>query len=228
MGIAMGTTAILIIHSPMGKRSGAHFNPAITLTYFRLGQDRDLGCCLLCDFPIPGRCIWSGRVVDCPRRQRLLFLRLITQSRFPVATDCRRVLRRVVHGCAPDDGGTVVFKSTFSRHVYQLFGRRPHHVLYPSVCACIGVQHQPCAYDRIGHLRSCVDGRVALLRCAHSGHDDCGGDHTSACTGQTIFFVQSFIPTPTILALSYAVFLSTFTPIRVITKTDSNQAHFPS
>jgi len=29
MGIAMGMTAILIIHSPMGKRSGAHFNPAL-------------------------------------------------------------------------------------------------------------------------------------------------------------------------------------------------------
>src|ERR1700733_12206540 len=38
MGIAMGITAILIIHSPMGKRSGAHFNPVITLTYFRLGK----------------------------------------------------------------------------------------------------------------------------------------------------------------------------------------------
>ena len=36
MGVAMGVTAILIIRSPMGKRSGAHFNPAITLTYFRL------------------------------------------------------------------------------------------------------------------------------------------------------------------------------------------------
>ena len=34
----MGATAILIIRSPMGKRSGAHFNPAITLTYFRLGK----------------------------------------------------------------------------------------------------------------------------------------------------------------------------------------------
>lgn len=38
MGIAMGATAILIIHSPMGKRSGAHFNPAITMTYLRLGK----------------------------------------------------------------------------------------------------------------------------------------------------------------------------------------------
>jgi aquaporin Z len=38
MGVSMGLTAILIIHSPMGKRSGAHFNPAITLTYLRLGK----------------------------------------------------------------------------------------------------------------------------------------------------------------------------------------------
>ena len=36
MGLAMGMTAVLIIHTPMGKRSGAHFNPAITLTYLRL------------------------------------------------------------------------------------------------------------------------------------------------------------------------------------------------
>jgi aquaporin Z len=36
MGIAMGITAILIIRSPMGKRSGAHFNPSITVTFFRL------------------------------------------------------------------------------------------------------------------------------------------------------------------------------------------------
>ncbi|MBW4039640.1 MAG: aquaporin family protein [Acidobacteria bacterium] len=38
MGVAMGGTAVMIIHSPMGKRSGAHFNPAITLSYLRLGK----------------------------------------------------------------------------------------------------------------------------------------------------------------------------------------------
>ena len=38
MAMAMGITAVLIIRSPMGKRSGAHFNPAITLTYLRLGK----------------------------------------------------------------------------------------------------------------------------------------------------------------------------------------------
>ena len=38
MGAAMGSTAIAIIFSPIGKRSGAHFNPSVTLTYFRLGK----------------------------------------------------------------------------------------------------------------------------------------------------------------------------------------------
>src|ERR1700733_15223181 len=38
MGISMGITGVLIIQSPLGKRAGGHFNPAITLTYFRLGK----------------------------------------------------------------------------------------------------------------------------------------------------------------------------------------------
>src|SRR5258707_4688210 len=32
MGLAMGLTAIAIIYSPWGKQSGAHLNPAVTLT----------------------------------------------------------------------------------------------------------------------------------------------------------------------------------------------------
>lgn len=36
MGIAMGLTAIAIIYSPLGKRSGAHINPAVTLTFYSL------------------------------------------------------------------------------------------------------------------------------------------------------------------------------------------------
>jgi aquaporin Z len=38
MGISMGLTAIAIIYSPWGKQSGAHINPSITLTFWRLGK----------------------------------------------------------------------------------------------------------------------------------------------------------------------------------------------
>ncbi len=38
MGVAMGSTAVAIICSPWGKRSGSHINPAVTLTFFRLGK----------------------------------------------------------------------------------------------------------------------------------------------------------------------------------------------
>ena len=38
MGVAMGLTAVGIIYSAWGKQSGAHFNPAVTLTFWRLGK----------------------------------------------------------------------------------------------------------------------------------------------------------------------------------------------
>ncbi|RIL05212.1 MAG: hypothetical protein DCC71_11310 [Proteobacteria bacterium] len=38
MGIAMGTTAMALVYSPWGQRSGAHFNPALTLAFLRLGR----------------------------------------------------------------------------------------------------------------------------------------------------------------------------------------------
>lgn len=37
-GLAMGLTAVAIIYSPWGKRSGAHLNPAVTFTFWRLGK----------------------------------------------------------------------------------------------------------------------------------------------------------------------------------------------
>jgi glycerol uptake facilitator-like aquaporin len=38
MGIAIAITTFLIIRSPFGRRTGAHFNPAITLAYFYLDR----------------------------------------------------------------------------------------------------------------------------------------------------------------------------------------------
>lgn len=38
LGLAMGLTAIALIYSPFGRRSGAHLNPVVTATFFRLGK----------------------------------------------------------------------------------------------------------------------------------------------------------------------------------------------
>jgi len=38
MGFLVGSTVVAIIVTPWGKQSGGHFNPAITLTFYRLGK----------------------------------------------------------------------------------------------------------------------------------------------------------------------------------------------
>jgi aquaporin Z len=45
-GIAMGLTAVGLIYSPWGKRSGAHMNPAVTLAFLHLRKirPRDAAC----------------------------------------------------------------------------------------------------------------------------------------------------------------------------------------
>lgn len=51
-GILMGLTAIALIYSPWGQRSGAHFNPSVTLTFYRLGKipGLDAAFYILCQF----------------------------------------------------------------------------------------------------------------------------------------------------------------------------------
>lgn len=38
IGVVVGSMAIALIYSPWGQQSGAHFNPVVTLTFFRLGK----------------------------------------------------------------------------------------------------------------------------------------------------------------------------------------------
>ena len=52
IGLAMGLTAIGLIYSSWGKRSGAHLNPAVTMTFFRLRkiEGRDALCYVTAQF----------------------------------------------------------------------------------------------------------------------------------------------------------------------------------
>ena len=54
IGLSMGGTALFIIFSRFGVRSGAHINPAVTITYFRLGRISILDAIFYCLFQFAG------------------------------------------------------------------------------------------------------------------------------------------------------------------------------
>jgi aquaporin Z len=54
MGISMGLTAVALTYSPWGKQSGAHYNPSITLTFWRLGKTPAWDACFYILFQFVG------------------------------------------------------------------------------------------------------------------------------------------------------------------------------
>ena len=122
MGISMGGTAILIIRSPMGKRSGAHFNPVITLTYLRLGKiDKwDAGFYVISQF-IGGIC-GVGLSALCLRSSGRSLGGLCRHGSWMGGTS-RCVLRGVFYGGPPHAGRALVLESTPARSIHELSGR---------------------------------------------------------------------------------------------------------
>ncbi|MGE5321964.1 MAG: MIP/aquaporin family protein [Actinomycetota bacterium] len=53
-GGAMGLTLIAIVYSPWGKQSGAHLNPVVTLTFYRLGKIEFWDACFYALFQFAG------------------------------------------------------------------------------------------------------------------------------------------------------------------------------
>jgi aquaporin Z len=57
IGLAMGSTAIALIYSPWGKRSGAHMNPAVTLAFLSLGRISPVNATGYILFQFVGGCV---------------------------------------------------------------------------------------------------------------------------------------------------------------------------
>jgi aquaporin Z len=68
VGAAMGLTSIALVYSPWGRQSGAHFNPAITFVFWRLGKVKTLDAIgyVIAQFPggIAGVLFVSGLLGD--------------------------------------------------------------------------------------------------------------------------------------------------------------------
>ncbi len=65
MGIAMGLTAVAIVYSPWGQRSGAHINPCMTLTFFWLGKIHpgDAACYVAAQFAGGAAGVWIAALL---------------------------------------------------------------------------------------------------------------------------------------------------------------------
>jgi aquaporin Z len=61
-GLAMGLTIVLLVYCPWGKRSGAHINPAITLTFLRLGKIAPIDALFYIVAQFAGGLAWVGLV----------------------------------------------------------------------------------------------------------------------------------------------------------------------
>ena len=72
IGLAMGLTAVGIIYSPWGGRSGAHLNPALTFTFYRLGKIDRVDAVFYGVFQFLGAWPVSGSLPGCSRRSVIL------------------------------------------------------------------------------------------------------------------------------------------------------------
>ena len=131
MGMSMGLTAIAIIYSPWGNQSGAHINPSVTFTFFRLGKIKAWDAL----FYITAQ--FTGAVLGV-----LLVARFLGQRTFRSGSALRRYLARpgwtvggplrgIHHRFHSDVRGPLFFQSPPSLALYRAFcrpaGRHLHH-----------------------------------------------------------------------------------------------------
>ena len=170
MGVAMGVTAVLIIHSPIGKRSGAHFNPAITLSYLRLGKIRRWDAVFYVIFQFIGgafgvevAAILFGALLASPSVDYAVTVPGIfgTAGAFFAELFMATLLMAVVLWLS---------NRPFSRLPHQLRRGRSHLAVRPLLRSSLRLQHQPRAHRRLRALRPSMDVGLALLRRAHAGH----------------------------------------------------------
>ena len=138
MGTAMAATAIALIYSPWGRRSGAHFNPAVTLTFLRLGKvaPRDFVGYTLAQFVGGAAGVFPG--INHPRRRTFAPCRELRRHAAGHGGRADGVHGRVRHHRDPDD-------------------RRAHRFESPALCPLHGALRGLLRRD-VHHVRSAALG----------------------------------------------------------------------
>ena len=157
MGIAMGVTATLIIHSPMGKRSGAHFNPAITLTYFRLRKISTSDAVLYVLFQFIGGILGVAvAAIFFWQHTRQAVGRVCGYSAWPVWNGSG-ILRGTFHGRPAHGSRPMDDQPAVAGYVYQLLRWSSDRALHPVLCSRFRLQHQSSPHHGIGGVRGRLD-----------------------------------------------------------------------
>ena len=174
IGLAMGSTAVGLIYSPWGKRSGAHMNPAVTLAFLTLGRisGTDALFYMLAQF--------AGGLLGVLASWRLLGAHFALPPVSLIAT---------VPGSA---GAAAAFLAEISISLVLMLailevsnhrrwsqcsglGLRPVDRLLRDIrIAAIGNEHEPGAYAGVGLARPDLDRALDLPDRTLSGHVDGG------------------------------------------------------
>ena len=64
-GLAIAGTAVTLVYSPWGLRSGAHYNPAVTITFCALGRMKPVDAVFYVLFQFMGAVAGTPTSPDC-------------------------------------------------------------------------------------------------------------------------------------------------------------------
>ncbi len=191
MGLVMGATAIAIVISPWGKRSGGHFNPAITLTFYRLGKVEfwDAWFYVIAQF--------LGRHQRCCSGQICVTRRAWQSCRTLCGDSAGRVRKQCgVHGRTgnlfhSDDHSVVRHQSQKTRAIHRIFCGHAIGDLLHIRSTAVRHEHEPGTHIRLSTSREVLARTLGLFHSSCDGHAGGRGGISSSPPGRRAILRQA-------------------------------------
>ena len=140
MGIALAATTFLIIRSPFGRRSGAHFNPAINVNLSLAPTNTAMGCCLLRNRSFHRRSRGCSNCAPDPWRALVVRPGAIPRDCSGILWKIHCLCSRVSPVGASDGGGTLHGQSSSFNPVQSGIRGTTANRLFPTVLFDFGLQ----------------------------------------------------------------------------------------